>query len=1240
MAQHLSIRIPWKDNGFSGKVCDRPCFNTSCTRLKNIAENKNDSYEGRYAGQSIKQNKLSIPCLAEGGCFMSQDSYTRQEIHPYKKSNPSTHGHFLPTELRYPPFSLPARPFAWTMLCKKDAFGNEQNIEDLAEKKGIDYDPDNEPDLYWKSGRTNWVQDADNQRKIFKAFYEDVEIDKSLVVAYAKQVPFIEEAKRIVMGIGFVKSIQDPPDHKHTNDGELRSILWETMIGHSIREDRKNGFLMPYKEMMEYAEKHPEFGISSIAVLTDDEFFDEFSYATEQLSHDAVISVLLKTIKALKIIKDCIPGNWKECIKWCKARLKEVWLDRGPFPGLGSMLVAIGFKYGELIAKQAKRKINNISYFEMEFFNLFDTPRENFSKKVCSDISKTKLQVLTNKERWSLFWLLSRINLSEKQAKTIFDQVERKKMRIECTDTDILENPYILYEKTRCCEPTLQISVNKIDMAVFPDEVISELKPVPDPAYIASGDDQRRIRALIVSVLESQADNGHTVYPQFELVEELKKIPMEPECDVSVDVMNAIELFLKEEMVVIDCEDDNKVYQLKRLYEIDNSIRKFVEERQKAERFNISENWEKLVNEYFNRFGNHIDKKEQMARKEKVAILKEMANARFSVLIGGAGTGKTTLLSLLCKSEQIRNGGILLLAPTGKARVKISKTMNEMGVKHTAFTIAQFLIRNDRFDWQTMRYRLSFKEARDVPSTVIIDESSMMTEEMFGALVSALPKAQRVIFVGDPNQLPPIGAGRPFVDLVRYLKHGLPAYPEPQVTKGFGELTVTRRQSDDGESDREDTQLAECFKESSEKLDDQLFIDLQGDKLGKHITFKSWTTTEDLQQKIFETICKETGMKSIDDAEGFDISLGGKINNGWMNFGSMPSKLDSWQILSAYKNDANVGSSVINRIVHEKYRSQKCVRLTSCQRRGTENLLGTDGIVYGDKVINVRNQKKDGYLCEKNLDEKYNISQEYADYVANGEVGIVERLWEKKKGNKANQHQIRFNSQPLHTYNWFSSVSEEGNNDLELAYALTIHKSQGSEFGTVILVLNEPSRMISRELLYTALTRQRNRIVILYNDEAYKLKKYSSVEYSDIARRFTCLFSVPQIVKHNNQLYEYNLIHKTKRGEMVRSKSEVIIADALFNAGIDYSYEEELTLNNGVPAHPDFTIHIGGNAIYWEHLGMLQKEDYRRKWDIKRKTYEKNGIVEGRNLIVSKDGLDGSIDSQEIDQLIKEFIMR
>ena len=227
----------------------------------------------------------------------------------------------------------------------------------------------------------------------------------------------------------------------------------------------------------------------------------------------------------------------------------------------------------------------------------------------------------------------------------------------------------------------------------------------------------------------------------------------------------------------------------------------------------------------------------------------------------------------------------------------------------------------------------------------------------------------------------------------------------------------------------------------------------------------------------------------------------------------------------------------------------------------------------------------------------------------------------------------------MYNYSWFSSISDEGDNDLELAYALTVHKAQGSEFNKVILVLNEPSRMLSREMIYTALTRQKDKIIILYNEDAYKLKKYSSVEFSDIARRFTCLFSAPKIVEYKKKFYEDKLIHKTKKGDMVQSKSEVIVANALFDAGIEYGYEDPLTLKNGIEVHPDFTIYKAGTPIYyWEHLGMLKKENYRRKWDIKRKSYEESGIVEGGKLLISKDGLDGSIDSQEIERIIAQIL--
>lgn len=1227
MAQHLSIRVPWKDNGYSGLVCNKPCYNNACLRLKNIADSRDDEAEAKLAGCPIAGHETEIPCLSEGGCFMSADSYSKTTVHPYKKGNGDTHGHFLETELVYPPYSLPARPFGWTMLRKGDDRG-DANIARLAVRLGIDYDLAREPSLPFK---TNWVQDATNQRAIFKSFYEDVQIGGSLVIPYAKQVPFIDDAKRVIMGIGVVTSLKEPPEHDHTDAGTLRSILWETMVGHSIRDDRTNGFLIPYQEMTEYAEEHPQFDINSIVVFGEDDYFEEFSYATEQLSYDAVISVLLQTIKALEVIKDCIPGNWNECIIWTKERLREVWLDRGVFPGLGAMLNAVGFRRGEIIAREVKSRITDLSDYETVLQSALNSPKDFFSSMVLPVLGNTEINTFLSLsgERKELFWLLSRMSLSDKQAEIAFNPEWRNKYGIHCSDKEIIGNPYILYEQTRRSVPESVISVKKVDMAVFPPEMIRNANSLPRPSALDSENDKRRIRAYTISQLELQALWGHTVYPLDKLIEEMNTMPIEPECHVTGDIMNSVADFLQEELSSVECADGSKAYQLMRLFEIDEVIRSSIGKRLKGKRHEIQENWRGIVDSAFE--GQKSTEFEERARTEKAAILKELAESRLSVLIGGAGTGKTTLLALLCKSPQIRDGGVLLLAPTGKARVRMSQAMKQQGVDSTAKTVAQFLSESKRFNGYTMEYHLSNEEAQNVPYTVIIDESSMLTEEMFGALLQALrKKAQRIIFVGDPNQLPPIGAGRPFVDLVRSLNKETTDFP--RVGKGFGQLTVTMRQlSDDGEP-RGDTELSKWYTGDGENLDDSIFIQLQSGNLGKHVTFKTWSTPEELEQHIFKTICDETVMTDVDDIEGFNISIGGIIDNGWMNFGSEPKKVENWQILSAYRNDAAIGTATINRYIHEKYRSQQMLTLKECKVRGTRHILGTDGIVFGDKVINIRNQKKKRYNMRTRSKED--------GYVANGEVGIVERIWERRKYNE-NTHQVVFSSQPTYNYNWASVVADEGTSDLELAYALTVHKAQGSEFGKAILVLGGRGGMLSKELLYTAITRQKDKLVILYNDGAYRLRDYSSMDCSEVARRFTCLFEVPNIVEYKKKYYEQALIHRTLKGELVRSKSEVIIANMLFEAGIEYEYEKELDLGEDGIRIPDFTIEDAesGSCFYWEHCGMLGNAGYSKHWEEKKALYKKHDIVEDDNLIVSKDSLNGGIDSAEIKCLIDRYLM-
>ena len=114
----------------------------------------------------------------------------------------------------------------------------------------------------------------------------------------------------------------------------------------------------------------------------------------------------------------------------------------------------------------------------------------------------------------------------------------------------------------------------------------------------------------------------------------------------------------------------------------------------------------------------------------------------------------------------------------------------------------------------------------------------------------------------------------------------------------------------------------------------------------------------------------------------------------------------------------------------------------------------------------------------------------------------------------------------------------------------------------------------------------------------------------------------------------------------MRSKSELIIADRLFSKQIDYQYEQPLDMPDGTRRLPDFTVidDTTGTTYYWEHLGMLQRPSYRRKWQPKLAWYRSHGILPhdeggGPNgtLIITQDGDDGSISSPQIQTLIDEL---
>lgn len=269
-------------------------------------------------------------------------------------------------------------------------------------------------------------------------------------------------------------------------------------------------------------------------------------------------------------------------------------------------------------------------------------------------------------------------------------------------------------------------------------------------------------------------------------------------------------------------------------------------------------------------------------------------------------------------------------------------------------------------------------------------------------------------------------------------------------------------------------------------------------------------------------------------------------------------------------------------------------------------------------------------------------------YLANGEIGMVVGHRRKKgRGWEPRNLEIEFSTQQGMVFTFYKSdFSDDKESGLELAYALTVHKAQGSEFEVVFLVLPRSPLMITRELLYTALTRQKQKIVILHQGSAIDLQRLSSERYSATATRLTNLFGPPRPVAVGGAFLEERLIHRTKRGDAVRSKSEVIIANLLHSAKIDYHYESPLELG-GVVKYPDFTIEDddAGVTYYWEHCGLLHDPAYQRRWKEKEKRYRANDILpleEGGGprgvLIVTRDRADGGIDSEVIGSMIEETL--
>lgn len=1185
MTIHLTARLVWHDRAWDGHVCDAPDKNVYCVAHQHVREVFRDTAK---LDREVKAAALPLaelddwrpPCSRDPLAFSKIGATTTHE-------DPLERRELLPVSETLPPYSICPSPYLWM---------REDNFRYLCEREGLAI-----PGPKNAKKEKGWVAEPERQKALLAHFWGKLEKKQSLVFFYCKDGhPFAEKLKRILVG---VSRIADIGPQIYFGSGEKKPTerypVWSRRITHDFE---KQGVRLPYQEYLR--DGHDPSNI--VCRIPDSDSFN-FSYVAEHLTDDVAVGSLTRLLQSVQAVKDegKVAGDWTSALNRINDMLAEVWKSRGPFPGIGSVLQFLGCPSGTAFQRQVLVPLLTKGENPWEYLRAILEGRTK-----CKQKEYTKALDEAG-ERWTaykpprrnLLSLLTRFELSPEQVERIAKPDLRASCGISATDEQIVANPYLLCEQDQGDGESDLIGLETIDRGMKPEGDAAQFLKKED---ICTADDRRRVRAAAVAVLQVAAHDGDTLLPFSETIQRINKVfPNHRACRPDRELVSGQAKYYQE---VLDfrVEGTPPTMGLGWLSELEREVSRCLAERVKRKNDPPKSDWswEKLLLDEFGKSGSKLPPEvEERARKEKAEALAKLYEGRVSILSGRAGTGKTSVLKVFLKGlEQIEGKKpILLLAPTGKARVRLM----ERTKRDDALTIHQFLMRNGWINKENFALKLKGGEAKAQP-TVIIDEASMIPMDLLGVLFRALDmnNVKRLVLVGDPNQLPPIGPGRPFVDIIAWLE------ANEKGKKYMARLTERARHED---HESQALQLADCYLRDDPTLGaDEILSRVAAKKVGGDLEVRYWRDTRQLEEELADSMKKNLAL--TDDKKPyvpFNASL------GITNEGTKPVEAERWQILCPTRTEEH-GTNELNRKIQAKYRGGLLV---------TSKSFGDQELVWTDKVIQGFNRRMMAWPKDTGL-----------DYVANGEIGLI-----VKTHKEPASIDVGFSTQPEVTYRYYSG---QVNENLELAYALTVHRTQGSDFETVFLVLPKKAPTLSRELLYTGLTRFRKRMVLLIEKDTGVLEEQRNPARSDTLLRNTNMFVLSVRPEADERPHAVHLIHRTRptpqhpEGVLVQSKSEVIVADILTGLGLSWEYEQKLLNKHNDPTDfrwPDFTVSYQGDTFYWEHLGMLGSPTYKAKWERKEKWYKDNDYYD--RVITSEDGLDGSIDAAEIERKARKTIL-
>ena len=553
-------------------------------------------------------------------------------------------------------------------------------------------------------------------------------------------------------------------------------------------------------------------------------------------------------------------------------------------------------------------------------------------------------------------------------------------------------------------------------------------------------DSVHRLKAGVVHTLECATNEGHTCLPQQRLIEtgcELLEVEIAP-------VENAINLLALSGDAIVE---DDFVY-LTSLYKSERGVATKIHELRTAPITLPSIDLDKALLWVQSHHGGI-----ELAVAQQNAV-KTALTSKISVITGGPGVGKTTIVNSIVKILQAKDGKVLLAAPTGRAAKRMSEATGA-----PAQTIHRLL----KYESRSGERGFAHNERRPLKGDmIIIDETSMLDIPLAYHLLKAIPLTASVVFVGDVDQLPSVGPGNFLRDLIDSDR-----MPVVRLTEVFRQarnsLIITNahrvNRGEMPEFGRARTAIAPRAVTTTDPPEDFFFI------------------SEEQPEKVLATIktlCAERVPKKF----GFD-------------------PMRDVQVLTPMHKGL-CGSENLNRELQATLNPSG----PNVQRFGRTYRVG-------DRVMQVRNNyDKDVFNGDLGRVKRIDLVEQVVviemENVGQASPPPPKQHWLRRlDGLSAPQDKQKARPAPMTSREVLYDFSDM--DELLPAYAISVHKSQGNEYPCVIVpLLTQHFVLLQRNLLYTAITRGKKLVILIGSKKALAIairNNKTAARYSRLRER-------------------------------------------------------------------------------------------------------------------------------------------